>query len=57
VIPDSVSDATALLIDEIGKVGITIARGAVRLVVTPDEFKEYWQPINERTSSWSLQDC
>jgi hypothetical protein len=55
VIPDSVSDATALLIDEIGKVGIIIARGAVRLVVTPDEFKEYWQPINERTSSSASQ--
>ena len=51
VIPDSVSDATALLIDEIGKVGVKIARGTVRLAVSPDEFREYWQPINERTSS------
>lgn len=50
-IPSSVSDATALLIDEIGRVGKKIVRGAVRLSVLPEEFREYWQPIPEKTSS------
>ncbi len=50
-IPDHVSNATALLIEEIGKIGFQIARGVVRLAVTPEEFREFWRQIPEKTSS------
>lgn len=44
VIPDSVSDATALLIKDIGRIGHIVSQGSVRL-------SEYWKAIKESTSS------
>lgn len=43
--PAALSDATVLLIDEIGRVGMQIQQGAVQLTLTPDEFSTYWHAI------------
>ena len=49
--PEYVSDATILVLEEIGRIAAVIRRGAVRLSLTPEEFMQYWRAIKESTSS------
>jgi hypothetical protein len=49
--PPDTPDALILVLEEIGRIAQQIGSGAVRLLLTPDEFTQCWQPVNERTSS------
>ena len=49
--PPEVSDATALLIDEIGRVGQQITRNGVPLTISPEEYSQYWGHVKEGASS------
>ena len=51
VIPDGLDNATALLLDEIGKVGMTVVAGHRTITISPDDFRQYWRRIKENTSS------
>ena len=51
VIPEGVSDATVLVLEEITRIAGLIRRGAVNLILTPEEYVIYWKAVNERTSS------
>ena len=51
-IPDEVDNATALILTEIGKLGMKITRGEEKdIEITPDDFKRYWKRVDEGTSS------
>jgi hypothetical protein len=51
-IPDDMDEATALILREIGKMGMKIVTGDGRtLVVTPSDFKRFWRRVREYTSS------
>ena len=42
----------ALILMEIGKLGMVITRGGEKdIVITPDDLKRYWKWVNEGTSS------
>ena len=49
--PPDMDEATLLILEEIANVGMQIQVGAVTIIVTPEDFKYYWQRVNERTSS------
>jgi hypothetical protein len=51
VAPDGVSDTTLLVIEEITRVASIIQRGAVRLLLMPEEYSQYWSAVKEHTSS------
>ena len=51
-IPDEMDEATALILREIGKMGMKIVDGGGRqIVVTPSDFKKFWRRVREYTSS------
>eukprot|EP00956_Cyclotella_meneghiniana_P008545 scaffold11579_cov40-Cyclotella_meneghiniana.AAC.10 len=50
-IPPEIDDATALLIDEIGRIGQSVIRGSTRQDISPDKFSTYWRRVRESTSS------
>jgi hypothetical protein len=50
--PLDLDPATRLVLEEIGKLGIKIINGkGSKVVITPDDFKPFWQKVNEFTSS------
>jgi hypothetical protein len=49
--PPDTPDAILLVIEEIARIARQIGEGAVRLVLSEDEFTRCWAPIDERTSS------
>ena len=50
--PSDLDPATMLVLEEIGKLGIKIINGeGSKIVITPDDFKHFWQKVNEFTSS------
>lgn len=49
--PSDTPDSIILVLEEIAKIAKQIGEGAVRLVLTEDEFIRCWAPIDERTSS------
>jgi hypothetical protein len=50
--PSDLDPATKLVLKEIGKLGIKIINGEGRkIVITPDNFKHFWQKVNEFTFS------
>jgi hypothetical protein len=51
VIPEGVSDATVLVLEEITRIAGLIRRGALNLILTPEEYVIYWKAVNEHTSS------
>ena len=50
-VPDEVDDATALVLEEIGRIGIQLSNGDVSIDITPEEFQYFWRKIREETAS------
>ena len=50
-IPDEIDDSTALILEEIGKIGVKMTNGDVTITITPEEFQYFWKRVKERTSS------
>ena len=51
VCPESCSDSTVLLVEEIKRVASLVRDGSVHLEITGEELKENWKAMNEYTSS------
>ena len=49
--PDDLDNATVLLLDEIGKVGMTVVAGHREIVISTEDFQKYWRRVKENTSS------
>ena len=50
--PLDLDPATRHILEEIGKLGIKIINGeGSKIVITPDDFKNFWQKVNKFTSS------
>ena len=50
-IPDEIDKATAEILEEIGSMGVQLTNGSICIVITPEEFREYWKRAREGTSS------
>jgi len=50
-IPDELDDATALLLQEIGRVGVQLTNGDITITITPEEFQHFWKRVREGTAS------
>jgi hypothetical protein len=51
-IPSTIDLATAMILKEIGKMGIKIVNGdSNEIIITPEDFKRFWKKVNEFTSS------
>ena len=50
-IPDDIDDATALVLEEIGRIGVQMTSGEITLSITPEEFQYFWKRIKEGTAS------
>ena len=50
-IPDEIDDATALVLEEIGRIGVQMTNGEITLTITPEEFQYFWKRIKEGTAS------
>ncbi len=50
-IPDEVDDVTALLLEEIGRIGIQMTNGDISVTISPEEFTYFWKRVKEGTSS------
>jgi uncharacterized protein (UPF0332 family) len=46
-----IDDATALLLEEIGRLGCMLTNGETIIKITAEEFQEYWRRAREATSS------
>ena len=55
-IPDEVDDATTLILEEIGRIGMQMTNGDITVTISPEEFQHFWRRGKERTSSslWHL---
>jgi hypothetical protein len=52
--PSDLDPATRIVLEEISKLRIKIINGkGSKIVITPDNFKLFWQKVNEFTSSMS----
>jgi hypothetical protein len=50
--PSDLDPATRLVLEEINKLGVKILNGeGSKIVITPDDFKLFWQKVNKFTSS------
>jgi len=50
-IPTSLDPATAMILKEIGKLGIKIVNGdSNEIIISPEDFKRFWKKVNEITS-------
>jgi len=51
-IPTDLDPATAMILKEIGKLGMKIVNGENNeMIITPEDFKQFWKKVNEFTSS------
>ena len=50
-IPEEVDDATAMILTEIGKIGVHLTNGDTTITITPEEFQFFWRRIREGTAS------
>ena len=50
-IPDEVDDATALILEEIGNIGIKLSNGDITIDITKEEFQIFWKQVREGTQS------
>ena len=44
-IPDEVDDATALILEEIGRIGVKLSDGEVTVTIPPEEFRYFWKRV------------
>jgi hypothetical protein len=50
-IPSTLDPATAMILKEIGKLGIKIVNGdSNEIIITPEDFKRFWKKVNKFTS-------
>eukprot|EP00956_Cyclotella_meneghiniana_P032414 scaffold89146_cov64-Cyclotella_meneghiniana.AAC.5 len=54
-IPEGVSDATVLVLEEISRIAGQTRRNGVNLILTPEEYVAYWKAVKERTLSSSAR--
>jgi hypothetical protein len=51
-IPSNMDPATKLILEEIAKLGVKIVNGEGHdIIITPEDFKRFWQKVNKFTSS------
>ena len=50
-ISDDIDDVTALILEEIGRVGVQVFNGNVAIDISSDEFQYFWRRIKEGTES------
>jgi hypothetical protein len=50
-IPDEVDDATALILEEIGNIGVKLLNGDITIDITKEEFRVFWKQVREGTQS------
>jgi len=51
-IPTDLEPATAMILKEIGKLGMKIVNGDNnKIIITPEDFKQFWKKVNKFTSS------
>ncbi len=51
-VPTDIDPATAMILKEIGKLGMKIVNGENnKIIITPEDFKQFWTKVNEFTSS------
>ena len=50
-IPDDLDDATTLILEEIGRLGVQLTNGEITIEITPEEFQYFWKRIREGTAS------
>ena len=50
-IPDEVDDATALILEEIGRIGVDLTNGDKTMSITPEDFRFFWKRVKEGTAS------
>jgi hypothetical protein len=48
-IPTDLDPATAMILEEIGKLGMKIVNNEI--IITPEDFKQFWKKVNKFTSS------
>ena len=48
-IPDEVDDVTALILEEIGNIGLKLLNGDIAIVITKEEFQVFWKQMREGT--------
>ena len=50
-IPDELDDATALILEEIGRIGVQLSNGEVTIEITAEEFQYLWKKVRKNTAS------
>jgi len=50
-IPSDLDESTALILEEIGKMGVKIAKGEDTIEITSEDFMKFWKRVREFTSS------
>jgi hypothetical protein len=51
-IPSDMDPATKLILEEIGNLGVKLINGeGMEIVITPEDFKQFWKRVREFTSS------
>ncbi len=50
-IPDEVDDSTALILEEIGRIGVRLSNGEIDIEISPEEFRYFWRRVKENTAS------
>ena len=54
-IPTDLDPATAMILTEIGKLGVKIVNGKNNeIIITPEDFEQFWKKVNKFTSSLML---
>ena len=51
-VPDKIDNATALILEEINKIGTQLKNGEVVIEITKEEFKHFWHCIKEGMASY-----
>jgi hypothetical protein len=50
-IPEEVDDATALILEEIGRISIQVTNGKQTITISKEEFQYFWKRVREGTAS------
>jgi hypothetical protein len=46
-IPDEIDNATTLILEEIGKIGVQLSNGKVKIEITKEELQNFWRRIKD----------
>jgi len=50
-IPDELDDATALILEEMGRIGVQLSNGEVTIKIIAEEFQYFWKKVHKNTTS------